>query len=211
MSITSIPPTLSNLSSITVNIKTDSKDDPNKEDDKPVSNSPLFPITNSATNAQSFKTSTSPKKHFLNNLLTEKLKSTLPPSLHKNINQFIVPPVLYTRNGDDGAKMEDEIMDCDPLQDCDNYSKPTFSYKELIMITIFSGPSDSMCLNDIYQFIKKWFPYFQQDIGVTWQNSIRHNLSLNKCFIRLDPCETGTKVTNKPIWLINRVIIAEVY
>ena len=67
------------------------------------------------------------------------------------------------------------------------YSKPTFSYKELIMISIFSDASQAMCLHDIYLTIQKWFPYFQQkEIGVTWQNSIRHNLSLNKCFQRLN-------------------------
>ena len=55
------------------------------------------------------------------------------------------------------------------------------------MISIFSDASQAMCLHDIYLTIQKWFPYFQQkEIGVTWQNSIRHNLSLNKCFQRLN-------------------------
>lgn len=69
----------------------------------------------------------------------------------------------------------------------EHYSKPTFSYKELIMISIYSDAAQAMCLHDIYLTIQKWFPYFQRrEIGATWQNSIRHNLSLNKCFQRLN-------------------------
>ena len=73
------------------------------------------------------------------------------------------------------------------------YSKPTFSYKELIMVAIVSDPAGAICLNDIYINIRRFFPYFQQKtIGLTWQNSIRHNLSLNKCFRRLDNNGSGT-------------------
>merc|ERR1712079_807440 len=73
------------------------------------------------------------------------------------------------------------------------YSKPTFSYKELIMVAIVSDPTGAICLNDIYNNIRRFFPYFQQKtIGLTWQNSIRHNLSLNKCFRRLDNNGSGT-------------------
>ena len=51
------------------------------------------------------------------------------------------------------------------------------------MIAIFCEPSLQVCLNDIYLTIKHWFPYYQQrSVGLTWQNSVRHNLSLNKCF-----------------------------
>ena len=56
------------------------------------------------------------------------------------------------------------------------------------MVAIFCEPSLQMCLNDIYRTIKQWFPYYQQrQVGLTWQNSVRHNLSLNKCFQRLAP------------------------
>jgi len=68
-------------------------------------------------------------------------------------------------------------------------SKPQFSYKELIMLAIFlaSPIEHAVCLQDIYLTVQAWFPYFRlRNLGPTWQNSIRHNLSLNKCFSRVE-------------------------
>lgn len=82
------------------------------------------------------------------------------------------------------------------------FPKPPFSYKELCMIAIFYSPDLEMSLSSIYEHIKLWFPYFRQpNIGMTWQNSIRHNLSLNKCFIRIERAtkdEKGGKWTFDP-------------
>ena len=66
----------------------------------------------------------------------------------------------------------------------DKSNKPSFSYKELIMLAIYSDPNESICLNDVYNNIRYWFPYYQDQSPGSWQNSIRHNLSLNKCFRR---------------------------
>ncbi|ORY05315.1 fork head transcription factor, partial [Basidiobolus meristosporus CBS 931.73] len=77
---------------------------------------------------------------------------------------------------------------------------PPYPYAKLIAQAILTSKSQALTLNEIYVWIIEKYPYYKT-AAPGWKNSIRHNLSLNKMFLRVP------RAINEPgkgsYWTIN--------
>lgn len=80
------------------------------------------------------------------------------------------------------------------------YPKPSFSYSCLIAMAMRNCDTGHLPVNDIYEFIVENFPYYKTARD-GWKNSIRHNLSLNKCFRKIENPISGSK--KGCLWALN--------
>nr|AAB69278.1 fork head 1 [Molgula oculata] len=64
------------------------------------------------------------------------------------------------------------------------HAKPPYSYISLITMALQSSQHKMMTLSEIYQWIMDLFPFYRQN-QQRWQNSIRHSLSFNDCFVKV--------------------------
>ncbi|CAH1264767.1 FOXP1 [Branchiostoma lanceolatum] len=63
--------------------------------------------------------------------------------------------------------------------------RPPFTYASLIRQAIIESPERQLTLNEIYNWFTRTFAYFRRN-AATWKNAVRHNLSLHKCFVRVE-------------------------
>jgi hypothetical protein len=66
-------------------------------------------------------------------------------------------------------------------------SRAGFTYAEMIRAAITSSKSGQMYLFQIYEYLQTHFGCFRNATDQNWKNSVRHSLSINPLFKRVDP------------------------
>lgn len=77
-------------------------------------------------------------------------------------------------------------------------SKPPYSFSSLIFMAIEDSPQKALPVKEIYAWIIQHFPYFKT-APTGWKNSVRHNLSLNKCFQKV---EKAANLGKGSLWMV---------
>ncbi|OQV18928.1 Forkhead box protein P1 [Hypsibius exemplaris] len=110
-----------------------------------------------------------------------------PPSMASNSQRSPSPSVLAIRRRVSDKANLPIAADLERNRELyrTSHIRPPYTYASLIRQAIIESADKQLTLNEIYQWFQNTFAYFRKN-AATWKNAVRHNLSLHKCFTRVE-------------------------
>ena len=129
------------------------------------------------------------------NIISEPIRTNTPDKRIMNDSGLGISPEIIVNAAASNQIVEseededdDSVIDNVPLTNHkskdSSLMKPPKPYLEIIADAILTASDHMMQLHEIYNYMESKYAYFAQNVNKSWRNSVRHNLSLNECFVK---------------------------
>lgn len=123
---------------------------------------------------------------------TTSLQSTPTVNKDQSAPKDIVIEILKTQDFQtpksvDSSKKKEAAYTQTPKSDPQFNKRPSHSYEKLIKAALNSRLDKRMTLKEIRQWVENTYPFYKNSPNPGWKDSIRHNLSVSKLFVKESP------------------------